>query len=85
MHRRAFLLLLPGVAGCAGMTLRSHALDEAVTVEDLSLAFKPTGAGSLAVRLTVLNPTLWDARITGVNFTLELDGQRYAEIGRAHV
>ena len=78
MHRRAFLCLLPGLAGCAGMTLRPNALDEAVRVEDLTLTFTPEGAGTLEVRLDTSNPTLWDAHITGVDFELLLDGRRYA-------
>ena len=78
MHRRAFLLLLPGVAGCAGMTLRPDALDEAVRVVDLGLSFSPSGVGVLSVTLDVGNPTFWDAEFTGVDFELTLDGQRYA-------
>ena len=78
MHRRAFLLLLPGVAGCAGMTLRPNALEDAARVEAFDLSFTPTGAGALAVRLDVGNPTFWDAEVTGVDFELALDGRRYA-------
>ena len=78
MRRRAFLCLVPGLAGCAGMTLRPNALDEAVRVEALTLAFTPEGAGTLALRLDTRNPTFWDARISGVDFELLLDGRRYA-------
>ncbi|ATB31323.1 hypothetical protein [Melittangium boletus] len=78
MLRRAFLLLVPGLAGCAGVTLRSGALDEAARVRELGLAFTPKGSGALSLALDVDNPTLWDAVITGVDYTLRLDGRRYA-------
>jgi hypothetical protein len=60
------------------MTLRPGALDEAVRVADLRLSFTPSGAGELSATLDVGNPTFWDAEITGVDFELTLDGQRYA-------
>jgi hypothetical protein len=78
MHRRAFLLLVPGLGGCAGLTLRPSALDEAVAVRTLSLAFTPDGVGSLRLALDVDNPTAWDADVTGVDFSLKLEGRRYA-------
>ena len=78
MHRRAFLLLVPGLGGCAGFTLRPSALDEAVGVRELSLAFAPDGTGSLQLALDVDNPTVWDAVATGVDFSLALRGRRYA-------
>jgi hypothetical protein len=78
MHRRALLLCLPWLAGCAGVTLRPHAMDEAVRVEEVGLAFAPDGAGELTLRLEVENPTFWDAVVTGVDFELRLDGRRYA-------
>jgi hypothetical protein len=71
-------LLLPWVAACAGVSLRPHAVDEAVRVEEVGLAFTPEGAGALTLRLAVENPTLWDAVATGVDFHLALDGRRYA-------
>ncbi len=72
------LLLLAWMAGCAGVTLRPHALDEAVRVEAVGLAFAPDGSGELTLRLEVENPTFWDAKVTGVDFELRLDGRRYA-------
>ena len=79
--RLALWLLLPlplGAAGCAGMTLRPRALDEAARVRDLGLAFGPDGSGSLTLALEVDNPTWWDASVRGVDFELWLDGRRYA-------
>lgn len=78
MHRLVSLLLLPWIAGCAGVTLRPHAMDHAVRVEEVGLAFTPDGAGALTLRLDVENPTFWDAEVTGVDFELRLDGRRYA-------
>ncbi|MFL5356895.1 hypothetical protein [Archangium sp.] len=78
MHRRAWLLCLPWLAGCAGVTLRPHAMDQAVRVEEVGLAFTPKGEGELTLRLDVENPTFWDAEVTGVDFELRLDGRRYA-------
>lgn len=78
MRRFALLLLLPWLAGCAGVTLRPHALDEAVRVEEVGLAFTPDGSGALTLRLEVENPTFWDGEVTGVDFELRLDGRRYA-------
>jgi hypothetical protein len=78
MRRRAFLLLLPGVAGCVGMTFRPNALDEAVRVEEFRLSFTDKGEGELSLFLDVSNPTFWDATVTGVDFELALDGRRYA-------
>jgi hypothetical protein len=72
------LLLLPWMAGCAGVTLRPHALDKAVRVEAVGLAFTPDGSGKLTLRLEVENPTFWDGEVTGVDFELRLDGRRYA-------
>ncbi|WP_257453003.1 hypothetical protein [Archangium lipolyticum] len=72
------LLLLPWLSGCAGVTLRPHALDEAVKVEDVGLSFSPKGPGELTLRLEVENPTFWDAEVTGVDFELRMDGRRYA-------
>ncbi|WP_331113574.1 hypothetical protein [Archangium sp.] len=60
------------------MTLRPHALDEAVRVEEVGLVFTPEGAGELTLRLAVENPTFWDGQVTGVDFELRLDGRRYA-------
>jgi hypothetical protein len=60
------------------MTLRPHAMDEAVRVEEMGLAFTPEGSGALTLRLAVENPTFWDAEVTGVDFELSLDGRRYA-------
>jgi hypothetical protein len=71
-------LLLLGLAGCAGVTLRPHALDQAVRVEQVGLVFNPQGEGELTLRLDVENPTFWDAQVTGVDFELRLDGRRYA-------
>lgn len=79
MRRFALLLLvLPWLAGCAGVTLRPHALDKAVRVEEVGLAFAPDGSGELTLRLEVENPTFWDGEVTGVDFELRLDGRRYA-------
>jgi hypothetical protein len=79
MRRFALLLLvLPWLAGCAGVTLRPHALDKAVRVEEVGLAFAPDGSGELTLRLAVENPTFWDGEVTGVDFELRLDGRRYA-------
>ena len=78
MHRLVSLLLLPWMAGCAGVTLRPHALDKAVRVEAVGLAFMPDGSGELTLRLEVENPTFWDGEVTGVDFELRLDGRRYA-------
>ena len=75
---RQLLLLLPWLSGCAGVTLRPHAMDEAVKVEAVGLAFTPEGSGELTLRLAVENPTLWDAEVTGVDFELRMDGRRYA-------
>lgn len=72
------LLLLPWASGCVGVTLRPHAMDEAVKVEELGLTFTPEGVGALNLRLAVENPTFWDAQVTGVDFALTLDGRRYA-------
>ncbi|WP_375771116.1 hypothetical protein NR798_09510 [Archangium gephyra] len=72
------LLLLPWLAGCTGVTLRPHALDKAVRVEEVGLAFAPDGSGELTLRLEVENPTFWDGEVTGVDFELRLDGRRYA-------
>jgi hypothetical protein len=72
------LALLPGLLSCVGVTLRPHALDEAVRVEQVALAFTPKGAGTLTLRLAVENPTAWDAQVTGVDYALSLDGRRYA-------
>ncbi|MCY1074959.1 hypothetical protein [Archangium lansingense] len=72
------VLLLPWLAGCAGVTLRPHAMDKAVRVEEVGLAFAPDGSGALTLRLEVENPTFWDAEVTGVDFELRLDGKRYA-------
>lgn len=72
------LLLLPWASGCVGVTLRPHAMDEAVRVEEVGLAFTPEGLGELTLRLAVENPTFWDAEVTGVDFALRLDGRRYA-------
>ncbi len=72
------LLVLPWLSGCAGVTLRPRALDEAVKVEEVGLAFTPEGAGELTLRLEVENPTFWDAEVTGVDFELRMDGRRYA-------
>ncbi len=72
------LLVLPWLAGCAGVTLRPHAMDEAVRVEEVGLAFRPDGSGALTLRLEVENPTFWDGEVTGVDFELRLDGKRYA-------
>lgn len=77
-HVPLLLLLLPWLAGCAGVTLRPHALDEAVRVEAVGLAFTPDGSGELTLRLEVENPTFWDGEVTGVDFELRLDGRRYA-------
>ncbi|HEX8438433.1 hypothetical protein [Archangium sp.] len=78
--RHLLLLLLPvlGMAGCAGVTLRPHAMDEAVRVEEVGLAFTPAGPGELTLRLAVENPTFWDAQVTGVDFELRMNGRRYA-------
>lgn len=78
MRSLALLLLLGWASGCAGVTLRPHALDEAVRVEEVGLAFTPEGSGELTLRLAVENPTFWDAEVTGVDFELRLDGRRYA-------
>ena len=78
MRHLLLLLSLLGMAGCAGVTLRPHALDEAVRVEEVGLAFTPEGPGTLTLRLAVENPTFWDAEVTGVDFELRLDGRRYA-------
>ncbi len=79
MRRLALLVLvLPWLAGCAGVTLRPHALDEAVRVEEVGLAFTPDGSGALTLRLEVENPTFWEAEVTGVDIELRLDGRRYA-------
>jgi hypothetical protein len=78
MRALALLLLVPWASGCVGVTLRPHALDEAVRVEAVDLAFTPEGAGELTLRLAVENPTFWDAEVTGVDFELSLDGRRYA-------
>ncbi len=78
MRRLALLLLLPWISGCVGVTLRPHAMDHAVRVEEVGLSFTPDGAGALTLRLDVENPTFWDAEVTGVDFELRLDGRRYA-------
>jgi hypothetical protein len=78
MRHLLLLLLLPWFSGCVGVTLRPHALDEAVRVEEVGLAFTPEGAGELTLRLEVENPTFWDGQVTGVDFELRLDGRRYA-------
>ncbi len=78
MHRRLFLSLVPGLVGCAGVSLRSDALDDAVRVEDVTLVFTPKGEGSLTLVLDVDNPSAWDATLSGVDYTLRLDGRRYA-------
>ena len=79
MRRLApLLLLLPWLAGCAGVTLHPHAMDRAVRVEEMGLAFAPDGSGALTLRLEVENPTLWDGEVTGVDFELRLNGRRYA-------
>ncbi|HYO71007.1 MAG TPA: hypothetical protein VEU33_33505 [Archangium sp.] len=72
------LLVLPWLAGCAGVTLRPHALDKAVRVEEVGLVFDSKGVGELTLRLDVENPTFWDAEVTGVDFELLLNGRRYA-------
>ncbi len=72
------LLLVVGASGCAGVTLRPRAMDEAVRVEEVELAFSPEGSGTLTLRLEVENPTWWDAEVRGVDFELRLDGRRYA-------
>jgi len=78
-HLLLVLSLLPlWLSGCAGVTLRPHALDKAVRVEAVGLAFNPKGEGELTLRLEVENPTFWDAEMTGVDFELRLDGRRYA-------
>jgi hypothetical protein len=74
----AGLVLLPGLLSCVGVTLRPHALDEAVRVEQVALAFTPKGAGTLTLLLAVDNPTAWDAQVAGVDYELRLDGRRYA-------
>ena len=71
-------LMLPWVGGCAGVTLVPRALDEAVKVEQMNLAFGPDGTGTLILILSVENPTVWNAKVTGVDFELRLDGRRYA-------
>ncbi|HSP76987.1 MAG TPA: hypothetical protein VLQ93_00555 [Myxococcaceae bacterium] len=76
--RGLLVLLLVVASGCAGVTLRPRALDEAVRVEEVALAFSPEGSGELTLRLEVENPTLWDAEVRGVDFELRLDGRRYA-------
>jgi hypothetical protein len=78
MRHLLLLLLLPWLAGCAGTTLRPHALNEAVRVEEVGLAFTPEGHGTLTLRLAVENPTFWDAQVTGVDFELRMNGRRYA-------
>jgi hypothetical protein len=78
MRHLLLLLLALGMAGCAGTTLRPHAMDEAVRVEEVDLAFTPKGPGTLTLRLEVVNPTFWDAQVTGVDFELRMDGRRYA-------
>lgn len=78
MHRRLFLSLVPGLVGCAGVSLRSDALDDAVRVRDVTLVFTPKGEGSLTLVLDVDNPSAWDATLSGVDYTLRLDGRRYA-------
>ncbi len=78
MRHLFLLLLLPWVSGCAGVTLRPQALDEAVQVEEMDLAFTPEGSGALTLRLAVENPTFWDAQVTGVDFELRMNGRRYA-------
>jgi len=75
---RVGLVLLPGLLSCVGVTLNPRALDEAVRVEQVALAFTPKGAGTLTLRLAVENPTAWDAQVTGVDYELRLDGRRYA-------
>ncbi|OJT23737.1 hypothetical protein BO221_17305 [Archangium sp. Cb G35] len=72
------LLVLPWLAGCAGVTLRPHAMDKAVRVEEVGIAFTPEGSGELTLRLDVENPTFWDGEVTGVDFELVLNGRRYA-------
>lgn len=72
------VLLLPWLAGCVGVTLRPHALDKAVRVEEVGLAFDPKGSGALTLRLEVENPTFWDGEVTGVDFELRLNGKRFA-------
>ena len=72
------LVLLPWLAGCAGVTLRPHALDKAVRVEAVGLVFNPKGEGELTLRLEVENPTFWDGEVTGVDFELRLNGRRFA-------
>ncbi len=69
-------LLLLGLAGCAGVTLRPHALDQAVRVEQVGLVFNPKGEGELTLRLDVENPTVWVALVSGVDFELRLEGRR---------
>ena len=71
------LTLLGGVLGCAGVSLRPGALDEAARVERMALSFGADGTGGLHLLLDVKNPTLWDAKVTGVDFELRLDGRRY--------
>ena len=82
MRARAWLwgvlLVLPWALGCAGVTLVPGALDKAVRVESMALTFEPGGMGRLTLGLVVENPTLWDARVVGVDYELLLDGRRYA-------
>jgi hypothetical protein len=78
MWRLLVLLLGVWAWGCAGVTLRPHAMDEAVRVEEVGLSFSPEGLGELTLRLEVENPTFWEAEVRGVNFELRLDGRRYA-------
>lgn len=72
------LCALVGLAGCAGVTLAPHALDRAVQVQDMALAFAQSGEGTLRLRLEVANPTLADAVATGVDYELAVEGHSYA-------
>jgi hypothetical protein len=76
MRAAAAVCLL--LAGCLGVPWRPEAFQEAVTVEALAVRFQPDGTGRMDVRLSVTNPSSDDATLTGVDFALLLDGQRFA-------
>lgn len=66
------------LAGCLGVPWRPEAFQEAATVEALDVRFRPDGVGQLDVRLAVKNPSSDDATLTGMDFELAVDGQRFA-------
>jgi hypothetical protein len=66
------------LSGCRGVPLRPEAYEAAVRVKALDLRFAPDGSGLLTLKLEVRNPTSDLALVTGVDFSLSVDGRRMA-------